>query len=341
MIAVLGIDLGKNLCSLVGLDASGKVVLKKTIRRHRTLIEVEKHSPQVVAMEASCGAHFFSEAMTKLGCKVRLMSPEYVKPYVKAMKNDLRDAEAIAEAATRPTMRFVTPKPMAQLDMQTLHRVRERLIVERTRLINQMRAILLERNIAVPQGAYKLTNVLSEILEDQTNALSPRIRMLLQDMHQERLALEERIAAYNTEFDQVSRSEASSAKLRTIPGIGPLTATALFAAVGDASAMARGRDLAAWIGLVPRQKSTGGKSRLGRITKRGNPYLRKMLIHGARSICSHHRDADTPLSAWIRSLAARMPMNKVYVAIANKLARIAWAVLRKDEDFDMSVLARS
>lgn len=340
MIDVLGIDLGKNLCSLVGLDGSGRVVLRKTIRRHRTLIEVERHRPRIVAMEACCGAHFFTPPMQALGCEVRLMSPEYVKPYVKAMKNDLRDAEAIAEAATRPTMRFVTPKTIEQLDMQTLHRVRERLVVERTRLINQMRAILFERNITVPQGAWKLTNQLPAILADETNGLSPCARALLQDLHQERLELEKKIATYDAEFDRASRAEGPCAKLRTIPGIGPLTATALVAAVGDASAMARGRDLSAWIGLVPKQTSTGGKSRLGRITKRGNAYLRKMLIHGARSICYAHRDSDTPLSSWIRGLTSRMPTSKVFVAIANKLARIAWAVLRSGKTFDASALAR-
>ena len=340
MIDVLGIDLGKNLCSLVGLDDAGRVAFSKTIRRNRTMTEVEKLRPRVVAMEACCGAHFFSKPMSELGCEVRLMSPEYVKPYVKAMKNDLRDAEGIAEAATRPTMRFVTPKSMDQLDMQTLHRVRERLVAERTRLINQMRAILFERNITVPQGACRFANDLPGILSDDANGLSSRIRKLLQDLHDERLELEKRIASYNQEFEQASRSDAACARLRTVPGIGALTATAMVAAVGDASAMAKGRDLSAWIGLVPKQKSTGGKSRLGRITKRGNSYLRKMLIHGARSICNHFRDHDTPLANWIRSLKERMPFNKVYVAIANKLARIAWAVLRGNRDFDMKVLAR-
>lgn len=340
MIDVLGIDLGKNVCSLVGLDETGRVTFRKTIRRYRTLIEVEKHRPRIVAMEACCGAHFFTPPMQALGCEVRLMSPEYVKPYVKAMKNDLRDAEAIAEAATRPTMRFVTPKSIEQLDMQTLHRVRERLVAERTRLINQTRSILFERNITVPQGASKLASQLLTLLADDANGLSPRMRSLLRLLHEERLEIEKKIADYDAEFDQASRAEGSCADLRTVPGIGPLTATALVAAVGDASAMAKGRDLSAWIGLVPRQKSTGGKSRLGRITKRGNPYLRKMLIHGARSICSAHRDRDTPLARWIRGLASRMPMNKVYVAIANKLARIAWAVLRTGQRFDMNALAR-
>lgn len=340
MIDVLGIDLGKNLCSLVGFDDAGHVVLRKTIRRNRTLVEIEKNRPRVVAMEACCGAHFLSAPIKELGCEVRLMSPEYVKPYVKSMKNDLNDAEAIAEAATRPTMRFVTPKSMDQLDMQTLHRVRERLVAERTRLINQTRAILFERNITVPQGACRLANQLPEILEDEANGLSPRMRILLQALHDERVGIEKRIAAYNAEFEQASRSEAPCAKLRTIPGIGALTATAMVAAVGDASAMAKGRDLSAWIGLVPKQNSTGGKSRLGRITKRGNSYLRKMLIHGARSICKHHRDRDTPLANWIRGLSSRMAMNKVYVAIANKLARIAWTVLRTGREFDMGELAR-
>jgi transposase len=237
-------------------------------------------------------------------------------------------------------MRFVTPKSLDQLDMQTLHRVRERLVTERTRLINQMRAILFERNLTVPKGAWNVAKQIPEILKDETNGLSPRIRTLLEVLQDECLELEKKIADYDAEFDRTSRAEKSCARLRTIPGIGPLTATALVAAVGNGSAMARGRDLSAWIGLVPRQRSTGGKSRLRRITKRGNPYLRKMLIHGARSICHSQRGRDTPLANWISGLISRMPMNKVFVAIANKLARIAWAVLRSGQEFNMSALAR-
>ena len=272
-IAVLGIDLGKNSCSLVGLDQNGAVVTRRRLRPG-SLAEFTQSLPAcIIAMEACCGAHHLGRLLVAQGHTVRLMSPEYVRPYVKAQKNDDRDAEAIAEAATRPTMRFVTLKSEEQLDLQILHRSRERLVSERTALINQLRAILLERGVTVPQGRRKLEQYLAA-LPEADRSVSPRIRRLIEDMRTEWQALDQRINALDAEFTARARADADARRLTTIPGIGVLNATALTAAIGTGETFARGRDFAAWVGLVPRQLSTGGKPRLLGISKRGNKYLR-------------------------------------------------------------------
>ena len=338
-IAVLGIDLGKNSCSVAGLDERGAVVKRRRMRPESIPALTEKMAACIIAMEACCGAHHLGRILAAQGHTVRMMSPEYVRPYVKAQKNDDRDAEAIAEAATRPTMRFVELKSEEQLDMQTLHRVRDRLVGERTALINQLRAILLERGMAVPQGRRKLEQYLAAMSDagDDTS-LSLRMRRLIDDMRAEWLELDRRIAALDNEFAACARSDADARRLATIPGIGVLNATALVAAVGTACTFARGRDLAAWLGLVPRQVTTGGKPRLVGITKRGNKYLRKLLIHGARAALPSLATSATPLGGWLRALMQRMHKNAAVVALANKLARIVWVVLRRGEEFDAAVV---
>lgn len=333
-IAMVGIDLGKLSCSVAGLDASGAVVLRRRVSRAKLAEFVGRLPVGVVAMEACCGAHHLGRLFEAQGHAVRLMSPEYVQPYVKAQKNDDRDAEAIAEAASRPTMRFVALKSAAQLDLQTLHRARSRLVGSRTRLINQLRAILLERGITVAKGRRALGHVLDPLLDGEGSTLSPRIRMLIEDMRSEWAELDARIEALDREFAACARSAAPARRLATIPGIGALNATALMAAVGEAEDFAHGRDLSAWLGLVPRQMTTGGKPRLGGITKRGNVYLRTLLIHGARAALPSLSRSDTPLGAWLRDLMARVHVNVAVVALAAKLARIAWAVLRSGADYD-------
>ena len=333
-IAVLGIDLGKNSCSLAGLDETGRVVLRRRMRRDSILLFASKLPPCVVAMEACCGAHHLGRLLEARGHAVRLMSPEYVRPYVKAHKNDDRDAEAIAEAATRPTMRFVALKSPEQLDTQTLHRARDRLVGERTALMNQMRAILLERGIVVPQGVFQLSQRVRAVLDEDCATLSPRVHSLIADMLDQWRALDERIRGFDQEFAVQARADEAARRLATIPGIGPLNATALVAAVGDARTFARGRDLAAWLGLVPRQATTGGKPLLLGITKRGSKYLRKLLLQGARSVMPKLARSDTWLGAWLRGLLARAHPNAVVVALGNKLARIAWAVLRHGRVFE-------
>lgn len=338
-IAVLGIDLGKNSCSVVGLDSTGAVIKRRRMRPESIAAFTEKLPACIVAMEACCGAHHLGRMMAGQGHQVRLMSPEYVRPYVKAQKNDDRDAEAIAEAATRPTMRFVELKSEAQLDVQTLHRARDRLVGERTALINQLRAVLLERGVTIPQGRRKLEQHLNAMMaSDDDHSLSPRIRRLIDDMRAEWLQLDRRIATFDHEFAAYARSDADARRLATIPGIGVLNATALLAAIGDGKTFARGRDLAAWLGLVPRQVTTGGKPRLVGITKRGNKYLRKLLVHGARAALPSLATSATPLGGWLRRLMQRVHKNAAVVALANKLARIVWVVLRRGEEFNAAAV---
>jgi transposase len=337
-IAVLGIDLGKNSCSIVGLDSVGRVVLRRRLHRESVVKLASGLPPCVMAMEACCGAHHLGRQLRNMDHQVRLMSPEYVRPYVKAQKNDDRDAEAIAEAATRPTMRFVELKSAEQLDMQSLHRVRDRLVSERTALINQLRAVLLERGFTAPQGRRKLEYALTILLdgtdEQGSVALSPRTCALVKDMRTEWAELDQRIKAYDDEFAALAKAYETTRRLATIPGIGVLNATALSAAIGNGATFARGRDLAAWLGLVPRQATTGGKAKLLGISKRGNKYLRKLLIHGARSAMPSLLATQTPLGAWLRALLTRVHKNAATVALANKLARIAWAVLRRGVAFN-------
>lgn len=337
-IAVLGVDLGKNSCSVVGLDATGKVVVRRRMRRETVIVFAAKLPPCVVAMEACCGAHHMGRALASQGHAIRLMSPEYVRPYVKAQKNDDRDAEAIAEAATRPTMRFVELKSEEQLDMQTLHRVRDQLVGERTSLMNQIRSLLLERGHIVPQGRAKLAVRLGEMLGGEHPVLGARIGLLVADMRDRWRLLDGRIAGLDTEFTEHAQADERTRRLLTIPGIGALNATALVAAVGDARTFGRGRDLAAWLGLVPRQMTTGGKPHLLGITKRGSKYLRKMLIQGARSSLPTLRKSETRIGSWLRGLLARAHPNTVVVALAAKMARIVWALLHHKRTYEMAVL---
>jgi transposase len=335
-IAVVGIDLGKNTCSLAGLDATGAVVMRKKMTRDGVVAFTAKLPMCVIAMEACCGAHFIGRTLASQGHKVRLMSPEYVQPYVKAQKTDERDAEAIAEASTRPTMRFVSLKSEAQLDLQVLHRVRQRLVAARTALINQLRAVFLERGVALPKGRIILMKRFQEIMDGLSASQSAK--RLLEDLREEWAELDQRVKAYDEELAALTRDDEQARRLATIPGIGIINATALLAAVGDAGAFGKGRDLAAWLGLTPRQHSTGGKTKLLGISKRGNSYLRTQLIHGARAALPHLAAKSNALGGWLQRLLTRAHPNVVVVALAAKLARVAWAVLRHEQDFDQQVI---
>src|SRR6202453_1844510 len=305
-IAVLGVDLGKNVCSLVGLNASGAVVLRRRAKRETLAGLAEKLPACVVGREACCGSHHLGRVFASHGHDVRLMSPEYVRPYVKAQKNDDRDAEGIAESPTRPTRRLVELKSQDQLDMQTLHRSRDRLVGERTALINQLRAILLERGYVAPQGKRKLEQFLSVLMDEQGGAdLSPRIALLVADARAQWAELDRRISAFDTEFVHWVKENEEARRLTTIPGIGAIVASALVAAVGRAESFDRGRDLAAWLGLVPRQFTTGGKPKLLGISKRGNKYLRRQLIHGARAALPYVAERDTALGRWAKGSLTR------------------------------------
>ncbi len=331
-ITVLGIDLGKNSCSAAGLDASGAIVFRRRATREGVLKLIASLPPCIVAMEACCGAHFMGRAALAHGHEVRLMPPEYVQPYVKAQKTDERDAEAIAEAATRPTMRFVPLKSEAQLDLQTLHRARQRLVANRTRLTNQLRAVLFERGVIMPKRRAALRLRLDALASDGL-PLGDRSMRLLEDLRDEWAELDRRIAAYDEELASLARTDEAARRLTAIPGIGVINATALVAAVGDGAAFAKGRDLAAWLGLAPRQHSTGGKTKLLGISKRGNAYLRTQLIHGARAAMTHFVKQDSPTGAWLRQLLSRAHPNVAVVALAAKLARIAWATLRSGQAY--------
>jgi transposase len=328
-IATYGIDLGKSKFHVVGVDDKGHALVRRTFRR-ASLLEYFANVPAaLVGMEACPGSHWLARKLTTCGHTVRIIPAQFVKPFVKSNKNDVIDAAAIAEAVTRPSMRFVAVKRCDQFDLQALHRVRDRLVSSRTRLISQMRAFLLEYGIALQNGAGMFRQQLPTVVADEVNELTPAMRALLGELWNEFKTLDERIVAVSHQIEALAARDDVARRLTSIPGIGALTATALLAAVGDGKQFRRGRDLAAWLGLVPKQYSTGGKPTLLGISKRGNPYVRRLLIHGARACVLHLDRRRDRLGAWLDRLCGRMHSNKVVVALANKLARIAWAVLTR------------
>lgn len=338
-IAVLGIDLGKTVCSVAGVDGTGAVVMRKRVQRFRLLDFLAQLPPCVVANEACGAAHHVGRFCLQFGHEPRLMSPLYVRPYVKVHKNDDRDAEGIAEAVTRPTMSFVQIKSEEQLDLQALHRARERLVQDRTRLINQARGFLMERGIRPAQGRHVFQKFLTRLVEDHKDDLTPRIMALLADMAAELGTINEKVAALDREIKSVAGADQDMRRMMETPGVGPTIATALVAAVGNGKTFGKGRDLAAWLGLVPRQVTTGGKAKLIGISKHGNTYLRKLFIHGARTVLRLVKDRSTTLANWIDGLKVRMHVNVAAVAMANKLARIAWAVLTTGERYRSAAVA--
>jgi transposase len=338
-IYALGIDLGKTVFHLVGLDASGQVVVRKRCSRTRLLVFTRNLEVQLIGMEACSGAHFLGRALRAQGHEVRLMPAQYVKPYVQTNKSDYIDAEAVAEAVQRPRMRFVPIKTEEQLDLQALHRVRERWVMRRTAVVNQIRSLLLERGLTLPKGRSHLDQALPRILEDAELQLSGPFRVLLAQLKLELEQLAERIEQMDTVIQQEAGDNEACQRLTTIPGVGPVTATALISAIGNGSAFGKGRDLSAWMGMVPGEYSTGGKQKLLGISKRGNKYLRRLFVQGARSVL-RQRDKQAPaLRLWLAQLLARTHQNVVVVALANKLVRIAWAVLCKNQSYRAPVLA--
>lgn len=326
---VYGIDLGKNIFHVVGADAAGAIVQRIKFRRHTLLSFFERAGPALVGMEACPGSQWLARKLQAMGHSVRIIPAQFVKPYVKSNKTDTIDAEAIVEAVTRPTMRFVEVKQAEQVDLQALHRIRDQMVGSRTRLICQIRAFCLEYGIAIRQGAGVFKLDLPRVVADEANDLTATMRRLLTELFADLKQLESRIAAVTREIEAVAARDEKARRLMTIPGIGPLGATALLAAAGSGQQFKKARDLAAWLGLVPQQYSTGGKVRMLGISKRGNRYVRRLLVHGARSCVIHldrHRDR---LGAWIGTLQSRMHINKVTVALAAKIARIAWVILTR------------
>ncbi len=328
-VAIYGIDIGKTRFDVACLDSTGLPIGRSKYRRD-TLLRYFSGAPKaVVAMEACPGSQWLARKLQGLGHDVRIIPAQFVKPYVKSNKNDTRDAEAIAEAASRPTMRFVQIKSNDQFDVQALHRARDRLVSTRTRVVSQIRAFCLEYGITMRQGIGVFKLDLPRILSDDANELTPMMRNLLRDLWDEFTQLEVRAAKITRQIEALAKKDDVARWLQTIPGIGPLGATALLAAVGSGRQFHKARDLAAWLGLVPRQHSTGGKQVLLGISKRGNSYVRRLLIHGARSAAMHLDKSRDRLGAWIVALRTRMHINKVIVALANKIARIAWVILNK------------
>ncbi len=326
-VKTLGIDLGKNVFHVVGLDERGVVALKRRVTRAQLAVLAGNLPRCLVGMEACPGSHHMARCLEAHGHTVRLLPPQYVRPYVKTNKNDFRDAEAIAEAVGRGTMRFVMPKTVAQLDLQALHRVRARWVGHRTALVNQIRAFLLEQGRPMRPGRVALRGELRRLLAADAPGISPSLARLLIQLLEEWQQLEERIDRVTGEITAVATADPACQRLMAVPGVGPISATALVAAVGNGSAFSKGRDFAAWLGLVPRQHSTGGTPRLLGVSKCGNRYLRRLVVLGAQSVLrSKVRDRQR-FGPWLQRLELRVHRNVAVVALANKLARIAWAVL--------------
>jgi transposase len=338
-IASVGIDLGKTTFHLVALDAHGKMVAKLKFSRKQLLAYTANLPSALIGIEACSGAHFIGAALRDQGHDVRLIPAQFVKPFLKSNKNDFLDAEAIAEAVARENMRFVPIKTDDQLDLQALHRVRDRLVHRRTALINQIRGFLLERGIAFAKGPAKLRQQMPLLLEDGEQNLTPRMRVLLERLWQEWKSLNEEVEGVSDEIDTIGAEDAACQRLRQIPGVGPLVSTATVAAIGNGAAFRKGREFAAWLGLIPRQYSTGGKPRLLGISKRGSIYLRRMFIHGARAMLLRVKYDTGRLGQWARELEKRVPRNKAVVAVANKLARIVWAVLSSGNEYRNAEIA--
>jgi len=344
----IGVDIGKDVFHIVGFDTAGEIVLRRKIKRLALTKTFEKLPRCVVGMEACLSAHFVSRSLRGLGFQPRIIPAKYSRPFNKGQKNDYNDAEAIAEAALRPNLKTVPEKSQEQLDLQALHRVRSRLVSRRTATINQIRAFLIEQGITVRSGARSLRNSLLTILEKRSDEISPRMEGVIMGLYEDWLWLDERIESTTDEIEMISKREGNCQRLMTVPGIGPLISTAVVAAIGTGEAFERGRDFGAslpgsgmpayrerGLGLMPQQFSTGGKPVLGRISKRGCRYLRTLFIQAAHVILMRPQNwQNFSFGPWLEQASQRLHKNKLAAALANKLARIAWSVLRHGKTFD-------
>jgi transposase len=332
-ITTMGIDLAKNVFQIHGVDERGQVAVRRQLKRGQLMGFFVNRPPCLIGMEACGGAHFWARKLAALGHTVRLMAPQFVKPYVKTNKNDAADAEAICEAVARPNMRFVPMKNAEQQAVLGLHRARQGFVFARTAQVNQMRGLLAEFGLVMPKGIQSLVKKVPEILEDAENGLPGTSRELFSRLFSHFRELDRQVKELEGQIQAWHREDTKSRRLQAIPGIGPLTASALVASLNDAGTFTNGRQFAAWLGLVPRQNSSGGKEKLLGISKRGDVYLRTLLIHGARAVVSHlHRHADQA-QGWLARLEARRNRNIAAVALANKNARIAWALLARGTDY--------
>jgi transposase len=332
----VGVDLAKNVFQLHGVDEHEKPVWKTSLRRGQWLREMQRRvAPGAeIGMEACAGAHHWGRQLRARGYRVKLMAPQFVKPYVKSNKSDRNDAEAICEAMSRPSMRYVELKSADQQDIQAVHRVRAELIKQRTGKANQVRGLVGEYGLVAPVRIGHLRRALPEWLEDATNGLSERFRRLLAGLAEDLRGLDERIEAVDEELAAIVRETPAAQRLLSLRGVGPTTATALVAALGTGDSFARGREFAVAVGLTPRHHGTGGKERILGISKRGDAYLRQLLVHGARAAVRTAKGKPDPLSRWINALLAHKHSNVVTVALANKTARMAWALIRHEDSYD-------
>jgi transposase len=337
----VGIDLAKNIFQLHGVDRHGKAVWRRRLTRDKWLkVLLGKVEPGCeIGMEACAGAHHWARQLQAKGFTVRLIAPQFVKPYVKSNKNDANDAEAVCEAMSRPSMRFVAIKTVGQQDIQAIHRVRSELIGQRTSKANQLRGLVAEYGLVAPQQLARLRAAVPVWLEDAENGLTSRFRELLNGLWNDLKTLDRRVAELDREIDLIAQSDPVAKRLQQLRGVGPMVATALVATVGNAEQFASGRQMAASLGLTPKQHSSGGKDRLLGISKRGDAHLRSILIHGARSVIRTAKLKDDRLSQWVTSLAERRHPNVAAVALANKTARIAWAMLRHGTNYEPDYIA--
>lgn len=332
-ITIIGLDLAKNIFQAHGANDKGQAVLRKKMRRGQVLKFFTALPPCLVGLEACGSAHYWAREIAALGHEVKLIPPQYVRPFVKTNKNDAADAEAIVEALVRPTMRFVPIKNADQQSVLMLHRVREILVKQRTMLINAVRSHCSEFGLIASQGISRVNDLIA-IIEDPDDTRMPSIaRVALGSLITQLYGIKAEIAVLEKKLAAWHRSQRACQHLATIPGVGLITATALVATVGDGSQFKSGRQMAAWLGLVPRQHSSGGKDRLGRISKRGDGYLRRLLVHGSRAVLRWHRAVPERQSPWVRELLGRRPTNVVLIAMANKTARVVWAMMRDQKDF--------
>jgi transposase len=332
-ITTVGLDLAKLVFQVHGADADGKPVVRKKLRRGQVLVFFAGLPACLIGLEACASAHYWARELQALGHEVRLIPPQYVKPFVKTNKNDASDAEAICEAVVRPTMRFAPIKSAEQQSVLMVHRARELLVRQKTMLINALRGHCGELGIVVAQGPSRVSELI-EMIEDPDDDRLPAIaREALVPLVGQLKAIRVQIQDLEKKLMAWHRANEASRRLATIPGVGVITATALVATIGDATQFHSGRQLAAWLGLVPRQYSSGGKERLGRISKRGDGYLRKLLVHGARTVLLWSRRKKETRSPWLEALLARRPTNVVLVAMANKTARVVWVLLSRGETF--------
>ncbi|MEE9587561.1 MAG: IS110 family transposase [Hyphomicrobiaceae bacterium] len=337
-VSTIGLDIAKSVFQVHGVDGSGATVMRRQLRRRQLLGFFAKQPPCLVGMEACATAHHWAREIGALGHEVRLMPPHYVKPYVKRNKNDAADAEAICEAVTRPTMRFVAVKSTEQQGVLMLHRTRELLVRQRTMLVNAIRAHMAEFGIVARVGLPQVKALLAVIADEEDGRLPPLARTCLAGLAAQLMSLEREIAAAERRIHAWHRANEASRRLETIPGIGPITASALAASIADPSVFKNGRELAAWIGLVPRQSSTGGKERMGRISKQGDHYLRWLLVAGSMTVIRHAKRRGTA-NPWLAELIAGKPTKVAAVALANKMARMAWALLSHGGTYQEPVVA--